>query len=347
MISSVFKNEGKVREKELYSLSKGMYHLLKGKIELTDSLSIIAVNYRGEFQKKIRRTKRKIESGSSVSKAFESITGDKEFLELVKIGEEIGNLEAVFKNLYKKYEFRQKLRKNIRNLSIYPISVTITAVIIITVLLKFVIPKFAQIYSDIGQELPKPTKIIINLSKMLDSYSLIFFAVIILIIVFLLLTFRNNKILIEKIALKVPIVKEIYKDICILNFTQNMSSLTSGEIPLVTALKLCKDSKNILLNEEVKKVELKLEKGETLLRAFSNLKFFNEEYRGFLTIGEKTGEISLTFENLKDIYYERVKERTEIFLKILEPASIIFLGIVIGGIVFSVMLPIFKLGEML
>ena len=93
-------------------------------------------------------------------------------MEMIKIGEETGNLEIVFKNLYEKYEFNQKIKKDVKNLSIYPITVIITALVIVFILLKFVVPKFVLIYSDIGQELPRVTQIVINISKITDKYGI-------------------------------------------------------------------------------------------------------------------------------------------------------------------------------
>ena len=129
----------KITEKELCSFTKGMYYLLKGKIELTEALRIISEGYRKEIKNRIIKTVRKIEGGNSLGKAFGNLTQSKEFLELVKIGEETGNLEIVFKNLFEKYKFREKLKRDVRNLSIYPVAVIITAFVIVTVLLRVVV----------------------------------------------------------------------------------------------------------------------------------------------------------------------------------------------------------------
>ena len=266
---------------------------------------------------------------------------------MVKIGEETGNLEIVFKNLYEKYEFNQKIKKDIKSLSIYPVTVIITALVIVFILLKFVVPKFVLIYSDIGQELPKVTQIVINFSKIADKYGIIF----LIAIVFLFFGFKKwkkqNEKIFEKKILRIKIIGKMYKNICILNFTRNMYSLTDANVPLIQSLKMCTNSKSYVLNEELKKIILKIEKGESIQKSFKNTTFFDNEYRSFLTIGEKTGEMKISFFNLNEIYYEKVSEKIKWFLKMFEPLSIIFIGVIIGLIVFSVMLPIFKMGEML
>ena len=337
----------KITEKELCSFTKGMYYLLKGKIELTEALRIISEGYRKEIKNRIMKTVRTIEEGNLLGKAFGNLTQSKEFLELIRIGEETGNLEIIFKNLFEKYKFREKIKKDIRNLSIYPVTVIITAFIIVTILLKIVVPKFTVIYSDLDQELPELTKTIVRISEITDRYGLI---ILILIIsgIFLILFFKkNNQKYFEKILLKIFIFGEIYKNIVVLNFTQNMYSLTDAGVSFLESLKMCINSGNILLNEEIRKIIFRLEKGTGIKKSFENLNFFDEEYKGFLRIGEKTGKMTVSFENLTGIYSEKVQERTQLLLKVMEPLSIIFIGIIIGIIIFAIMLPIFKIGEMI
>lgn len=347
MRSIVKYKENKIKEKELLSFTKSVYYLLNGKISIIDTLGIVAQNYNGELKNKIIFTKQQIEKGVSLHRSFSRITTDKEFMEMIKIGEETGNLDITFKNLYEKYEFNQKIKKDVKNLSIYPVTVIITALIIVFILLKFVVPKFVLIYSDIGQELPKITQIVINLSKITDKYGIILVSIMIFLFFTLKIWKRQNEKIFEKNFLKIKIIGQMYKNICILNFTRNMYSLTDADVPLIQSLKMCTNSKSHVLNEELKKIILKIEKGESIQKSFKNATFFDNEYVSFLAIGEKTGKMKISFFNLNEIYYEKVSEKIKWLLKMFEPLSIIFIGLIIGLIVFSVMLPIFKMGEML
>lgn len=338
---------GKITEKELLTFTKSVYYLLNGKISLIDTLTIVSQNYKNEMKNKILKTKIQIEQGVPLNKAFYKITQEREFLEMIKIGEQTGNLELVFKNLYQRYEFNQKIKKDIIGLSIYPVTVIITAVIIVAILLKFVVPKFVSIYSDIGQDLPKITKTVINISKVFDKYWILFFGAMIFIYFLFFYFKKKNEEDFEKFFLKLKIIGKMYKDICVLDFTRNMYSLTDTNISFVKSLEMCSNSKSNVLNKELKKIISKIEKGESIQKSFKNTTFFDAEYRSFLTIGERTGKMEISFFNLNEIYYERVNEKIKWFLKMFEPFSIIFIGILIGGIIFSVMLPIFKMGEML
>ena len=337
----------KITEKELLTFTKSVYYLLNGKISLIDTLMIVSQNYKSEMKNKILKTKAQIEQGVPLTKAFYKIVQEREFLEMIKIGEQTGNLELAFKNLYQKYEFNQKIKKDIIGLSIYPVTVIITAVIIVAVLLKFVVPKFVSIYSDIGQDLPKITKTVINMSKIFDKYWIAFFGAMVFIYFLFFYFKKKNEEDFEKFFLKLRIIGKMYKDICVLNFTRNMYSLTNTNISFVKSLEMCSNSKSNVLNKELKKIISKIEKGESIQKSFKNTTFFDAEYRSFLTIGERTGKMEISFFNLNEIYYERINEKIKWFLKMFEPFSIIFIGILIGGIIFSVMLPIFKMGEML
>ena len=347
MVGIIKSKESELSEKDLLSFTKSVYYLLNGKISLIDTLGIVSQNYDGDLRSKIIRTKQQIERGVSLHRAFSKITANREFMEMVKIGEETGNLEIVFKNLYEKYEFNQKIKKDIKNLSIYPLTVIITALVIVFILLKFVVPKFVLIYSDIGQELPKVTQIVINISKIVDKYGIILLMTIVFLFFCLKKWKKQNEKIFERKILGIKVIGKMYKNICILNFTRNMYSLTDANVPLIQSLKMCTNSKSYVLNEELKKIILKIEKGESIQKSFKNTTFFDNEYISFLTIGEKTGEMKISFFNLNEIYYEKVSEKIKWILKMFEPLSIIFIGIIIGLIVFSVMLPIFKMGEML
>ena len=347
MINVIKGNKTEINEKNLLSFTKSVYYLLNGKISLIDTLGIVAQNYDGDLKRRIVRTKQEIEKGVLLHRAFSKITLDREFMEMIKIGEETGNLEIVFKNLYEKYEFNQKIKKDIKNLSIYPLTVIITALVIVFILLKFVVPKFVLIYSDIGQELPKVTQIVINISKIVDKYGIILLMTIVFLFFCLKKWKEQNEKIFERKILGIKVIGKMYKNICILNFTRNMYSLTDANVPLIQSLKMCTNSKSYVLNEELKKIILKIEKGESIQKSFKNTTFFDNEYISFLTIGEKTGEMKISFFNLNEIYYEKVSEKIKWILKMFEPLSIIFIGIIIGLIVFSVMLPIFKMGEML
>jgi type IV pilus assembly protein PilC len=124
-----------------------------------------------------------------------------------------------------------------------------------------------------------------------------------------------------------------------------MHILTNGGLDILTSLELSKYSVGFVLKQEISALKKKLEKGISLKESFNSSSFFNIEYKNYITIGEETGDLNFIFSHIKNIYLIRIKEKIKRFLKILEPVSIIFIALIIGVIIFSIMLPIFKLGE--
>ena len=340
-----FSKSKNLKDKEILEFSKEMYYLLKVDIGIIEALNIISNNYKNDIKNKIIKCKKYIEKGNSLEKSFLYISKNQDFIQMIKIAEKTGKLSEVFKNIYLKYEFREKIKKEVKSLSIYPIFVIITAIIIIFILLKVVVPKFVLIYEDMGQKLPTVTENVILISKLINKYW--FYMLFILGIIFLFFRnyIKNNKINYEKNILKIKIIGKIYREIKILDFSQNMYSLLCSKIELIQALELCFKNTEGFFKKELEKIVVKLKKGKEITKSFGNSAFFDREYISFLNIGEKTGDMETAFSNLTEIYYDRVNEKIKLFLKILEPVSIIIIGIIIGFIVFSVMMPIFKMSE--
>ena len=161
-----FSKSKNLKDKEILEFSKEMYYLLKADIGIIEALNIISNNYKNDIKNKIIKCKKYIEKGNSLEKSFLYISKNQDFIQMIKIAEKTGKLSEVFKNIYLKYEFREKIKKEVKSLSIYPIFVIITAIIIIFILLKIVVPKFVLIYEDMGQKLPTVTENVILISKL-------------------------------------------------------------------------------------------------------------------------------------------------------------------------------------
>ena len=263
----------------------------------------------------------------------------------MKIGEESGNITDALENLKEKYEFEQEIKKEIINLSMYPALVLTTSAIIISVLFKFIVPKFSSIYQDLGKEIPKLTKIVIKFGNIYEKYFLYIIIIFIFIAGIIMYSYKRNKESYEHLICKLPFLNKLYMEMQILVFTQNMHILTNGGLDILTSLELSRYSVSSVLKKEIASIKTKLEKGISLNDAFEKSSYFNSEYKNYIAIGEETGDLNFIFSHVKNIYLIRIKEKIRRFLKILEPVSIIFIALIIGVIIISIMLPIFKLGE--
>ena len=332
-------------KKEIREFVRNLYHLLYVNIKLIVALEIIEYSLNKEFLKKIKSVKSAVKKGEKLEKSFSLISTDEDFLNLIKIGEETGELPLIFKTLYEKYEFEANVRKEVISLTVYPVTVIVTSIIIVFILLKVVVPKFVAVYKDMNQELPKLTRMTIKMSEITDKYSIHIGVILIIIVSSFYIMKKKNVINFDKYIFKLPIFGKINKKIFLLKFSQELYTLTISNVDFVKSLKIVCKTRNNYIKEEINKIISKIEKGNSIEKAFKESEIFDIEYRSYLRIAEKTGNLPYCFEQLKNIYYERVSGNVRLFLKLLEPISIIFIAMIIGVIVLSVMLPIFRLGE--
>lgn len=315
--------------------------LLEGDINLLEAINILTRSFKGKNLDKIRRLKYSLEKGNNFERAFNNISDDKEFLTFIKTGEKTGNIKRVLKLLKEKYNFVQEIKSEIIMIITYPLIVVTVALIILNILLLVVVPKFVDIYADLEQELPIITKIVIKLSNvMLNNkiYILIFLISIPFSIYFLLKYFNT---IISKIIMILPIIKEYI----ILSFTQTMYAAFASKIRFLDAIKLCTNIDNLSFKEELIKITKSIEKGESITLSFQNAKYFDDEYKSYVNILDTTGELENTFKTLSIILNNRLKYKIKLYLKFLEPISIIIIAIFVGLIVLAIMLPLFSLGE--
>lgn len=333
------------KNKDITNFVTSLYFLVKADINILDALVIIEGNFSGKFKENIRKTINFLKIGKNLKESFNFITDDEIFLNTIEIGEESGNISYALKNLKNKYEFQQEMKKEIVNLSLYPLLVLVTSVIIISFLFKFIVPKFSNIYQDLNQEIPVFTKIILKFSAFYERYFFIFIFLLIFIPISIIYTYKTNSHQYEKFFLKLPFIKNLYKEIQILYFSQSMNILLNSGVNILKALELSKYFTASLLQDEIRSLKKKLTYGISFSESIKNSLFFDIEYKNYILIGEETGNLEYMFSHISDIYLIRIKEKVKRFLKVLEPFSIIIIAFFIGLILSSVMFPIFKLGE--
>ena len=337
--------KSRVKSREFMTFTASLYFLVKADIRISDALSILAENFSGTLKDNINNAVSALKAGKTLKESFSFITDDKIFLNAMGIAEESGNILLPLENLKNKYEFEQELKKEIINLSMYPSLVLATSIIIISILFRFVVPKFSGIYNDLNKEIPFLTKIMIKISTLYEKYFFGVFALTIFLFIFSVLYYRKNKENFEKLFIKFPVIKKLYKEFRILYFSQSMSILLNSGVEIIRSIELSTQAAGGLLGKELKILVKKLEQGLSISSIIGNMQFFDNEYKNYILIGEETGNLGFVFSHITDIYFMRIREKTKRFLKILEPVSIIFIAFFIGLIVISVLLPVFRLGE--
>lgn len=321
--------------------SEQLSDLIEGDINLLEAIGILKRSFKGKKREKVMKLQYLLEKGKNLDEAFSCISTDKEFLSFVKTGEKTGDLKKCFKLLKEKYTFISQLKSEVISILIYPIMVILAAIVIFNVLLLLVVPKFIDIYQELGQNLPKITMVVINISNFLIKYRLmiaIFFVFLSGVIYFCIL---RQKSVLDRLLYKVGIVR-LY---ILLSFTQNMYASFSSGIEFLEALKLSMNTDNIVFRNELNRIYKRIEKGDSINYAFNNSSFFDEEYKSYIIIADMTADLSKTFNTLTVILNNRLRYKVKIYLKFLEPISILIIAIFVGLIVLAIMLPLFNLGE--
>ena len=335
----------RVKTSEFTTFISSLYFLAKADIRIVDALSILTENFSGTLKNNIEHAVTALKEGKSLRESFAFITDDKIFLNTMEIAEESGNILLPLKNLKSKYEFEQELKKEIINLSLYPALVLATSFIIISILFKFVVPKFSGIYNDLNKEIPHLTKVMIKISALYGKYFFVTSVSAVVLITFSVMYYKRNRENFERLFIKLPVIKNLYKEFRILYFSQSMSILLNSGVEIIKSIELSTQTAGSLLGRELKILIKKLEQGLSISNIIGNMQFFDNEYKNYILIGEETGNLGFVFSHITDIYFMRIREKTKRFLKILEPVSIIFIAFFIGLIVISVLLPVFRLGE--
>ncbi len=335
----------RVKTSEFTTFISSLYFLAKADIRIVDALSILTENFSGTLKNNIEHAVTALKEGKSLRESFAFITDDKIFLNTMEIAEESGNILLPLKNLKSKYEFEQELKKEIINLSLYPALVLATSFIIISILFKFVVPKFSGIYNDLNKEIPYLTKVMIKISTLYGKYFFVTSVSAVVLITFSVMYYKRNRENFERLFIKLPVIKNLYKEFRILYFSQSMSILLNSGVEIIKSIELSTQTAGGLLGRDLKILIKKLEQGLSISNIIGNMQFFDNEYKNYILIGEETGNLGFVFSHITDIYFMRIREKTKRFLKILEPVSIIFIAFFIGLIVISVLLPVFRLGE--
>ncbi len=342
----------KIKDKELMIVTKQLASMLASGLPLDEALNIIAEQAESKKMGEILYDiKLNVESGASISQAMKK---HKEvfspmYINMVHAGEQTGNLDGVLKRLSDMMEKHLALKRKIKGALIYPTVVTIVAVGVIALILTFVIPTFASMYASSGMQLPLPTQIVINVSMFMKHYFM--YILIGLIALFILLRISYKKVYrvrkaIDRILLSLPIFGILAKKGSIANFTTILSSLSASGIDILDALEIsAKTAGNVIIEETLVEVKDMVRKGDNLSYAMATVGEFPDMVIQMVSVGEETGTLDDMMQKISKYYEDEVDDAVKNLTSMIEPLIIIVLGGIIGFLVVSMYLPIFKIGQ--
>ena len=342
----------KIKPKDIALFTRQMATMMKAGVPLLQAFDIVGRgNTNPSVTKLLNDIRGDVETGTSLNAAFRKFPMyfDALYCNLVEAGEQAGILETLLDRLATYMEKTEAIKSKIRSALMYPASVVIVAFVVVTIIMIFVIPSFKEVFSSFGADLPGPTLIVMGISDFFVKYwYLIFFGIGGAVYFFLQAWRRSEKMqrFMDRWLLRVPIFGPLIEKSCVARWTRTLSTMFAAGVPLVEALdSVGGASGNSVFAVATEKIQQEVSTGTSLTVAMADANVFPSMVIQMCAIGEESGSIDHMLGKAADFYEAEVDEAVAGLSSLMEPIIIVFLGTIIGGIVVSMYLPIFKLGQ--
>ena len=341
---------GGVKAKELAIFTRQFSVMIDAGLPLVQCLEILAGQQENKvFQKVLTGTRSQVEGGATLSAAMRSSPKvfDALYVNMVEAGETGGILDTILQRLSSYIEKNVKLQRAVKSALVYPVGVISVAAGVITLLLWKVVPIFATLFAGLGVDLPLPTKIVIAMSNFIGSIFGLLLLVAIVGALFGLKVWygtRQGRFILDTIVLKLPIVGILMRKIAVARFTRTLGTLISSGVPILEGLDItAKTAGNAVVEKALQQVRKSLEEGKSLTEPLKEAEVFPGMVTQMIAVGEQTGAMDAMLQKIADFYEEEVDAAVKDLLTALEPIMIVFLGLIVGGVVISMYLPLFSL----
>ena len=343
----------KVKQKDVVIFTRQLATMIDAGLPIMQALDLLARQTENKtFSGVIANVKHEVESGSALA---ESLTKhpkvfDELYINMVSAGEVGGMLDTILTRLAAYMEKAVKLKSKVKSALIYPISIISVAVLVTALLLIYVIPVFGDMFASFGEELPLPTQIAINLSDIAIAY---FWYIVAGSVgaVFGIRTYHKTergRRVIDGILLKLPIFGDIFRKAAVARFTRTLSTLVSSGVPILDSLAITgKTAGNKVIENAVFAARQSISEGRTLTDPLIESQVFPPMVCQMINVGETTGALDTMLSKIADFYDDEVDTAVSNLTTLMEPMVILFLGVIIGGLVVSMYMPIFQLGTVL
>jgi len=341
---------GGVSPKELAIFTRQFSVMIDAGLPLVQCLEILAGQQENKtFQKVLTGTRSAVEGGSTLSasmRQFEKVF-DQLYVNMIEAGETGGILDTILQRLSTYIEKNVKLKRAVKSALVYPVSVLLVAAGVIVLLLWQVVPIFGTLFVGLGVELPLATRTVINLSNFIGS---IFGFLILLFFVGMAIGLKvwygtpKGRMAIDSTLLKLPVIGLLLRKIGVARFTRTLGTLISSGVPILEGLDItARTAGNAVIEKALLSVRKSLEAGRNLSDPLKETEVFPGMVTQMIAVGEQTGAMDAMLQKIADFYEDEVDAAVKDLLSAMEPAMIVFLGVVVGGIVISMYLPLFTL----
>lgn len=342
---------GGIPTRDLVVFTRQLSTMIDAGLPLVRSLEVIREQQpNAAFKVIIGKVKEDVEGGSSFADALEKHPKafDSLFANLARAGEAAGVLDVVLQRLASYLEKMDGIKRRIKGAMIYPAVVISVAVIVLSVIMIFVVPTFAELFKDLGTTLPSLTLVIVNISTWLKSNIIYLLIAIVLMVIGVTSLYSKSlkaRRLMDGFLLKLWLIGDLLLKTVIARFCRTLATLTSGGLPILDGLEItAKSSGNIVVEEAIMEVRKKVSEGQLLAEPLAaRPKIFPPMVVQMISVGEQTGKLDDMLDKIADFYEDEVDVAVAALLSAMEPAMIFFLGCTVGIIVVAMYLPMFKL----
>ena len=344
---------GPVKARDVVVFTRQFATMIDAGLPIVQCLQILSAQADSKiFQKVIGNIKDDVESGSMLADAIgkhPKVFSDL-YSSMVQAGETGGILDTILVRLANYLEKAAKLKSKIKGAMIYPACIVSAAVLVTAVLLIWVIPVFAEVFTSFGKALPAPTQFVINLSNFTIAHVYGLAVLPIAAAVGLRTAYRTEqgRLNIDRALLRVPVFGGLIRKSSVARFTRTLGTLVSSGVPILDALAITsRTAGNKVVERAIAAARTSIASGRTIADPLTESKVFPPMVCQMISVGETTGALDSMLQKIADFYEDEVDNTVANLMSLLEPAVILFLGVVIGGLVISMYLPIFQLGSVI
>ncbi len=345
---------GKVSDRDLSIFCRQLGTMINAGLSIVDALNILGDQLPNrKLADASKRVATMVSEGKPISTAMSEFPGVfPEFVvNLVRVGEETGNLDVALIRAANYYEKMAMIKSKIKSAAFYPTFVVIVATAIVTGILYFLVPTFAEIYTSLGGELPAPTQMLIAASNALRSSMLFILGFIIGFVVIFRFFMKNSyhfRKSVHSFMLKAPKMGELVMKSTMAKFARTMATLFSSGVALERAFEIAGQvTGNVPIREALESAKKGVIEGEPMHKALEKTKMFPKLIIAMVRVGEDTGRLDEMLDTIARFYEDEFDKAVEGMIKLIEPMLIVFIGGVVGSILIALYLPIFKLGELI
>ncbi len=343
-----------IGQRDITFFTRQLATMLKAGVPMLQAFDIVARGHsNARFARLMMQIKAKIETGSSLSQAFREHPQhfDDLYCNLVHAGETSGTIDAILDRLALYLEKILAIKSKIKSALFYPISVMVVAVVVVWVIMVWVIPAFKQVFTSFGADLPAPTLMVISISDFFVAWWWLVFLAVAGAVVGTILFYKRSaafRVSFDRVLLRLPVVGPIVQKATIARWTRTLATMFTAGVPLVESLDAVAGAAgNAVYAAATKRIQTDVSTGTSLTNAMTNTTIFPTMVLQMTQIGEESGSLDGMLSKVADFYEREVDDAVAALSSLLEPIIIVFLGIVIGGLVVAMYLPIFKLGAVI